>query len=82
MYVRKKKQVDLLTLIPPFHTDSIVRLYLFLTVVARQQIFYRCVCFLFITVAKEYICRQNKISGCAVGMFYIRYMRYSPTSIM
>jgi len=69
MCVRRKKQVDLLTLILPFHIDYILRLFLFLAVVTQQQIFYRCICFLLIIViAKEYLCRQNKISGCAVGM--------------
>jgi len=71
MYVRKKKQVDLLTLILPFHIDCILRLFLFLTMVAQQQIFYWCICFLFITLAKEYLCRQNKISGCAVGISFL-----------
>jgi len=68
MCVRKKKQVDLLTLILPFHIDYILRLSLFLTMVTQQQIFHRYICFFFITVAKEYLCRQNKISGSALGM--------------
>jgi hypothetical protein len=68
MCVRKKKQVDLLIPIPPFHIDYILRLFLFLTMAAQQQIFYRCIRPLFITIAKEYLCRQNKISGCAFGM--------------
>jgi len=68
MCVRRKKQVDLLTLILPFHIDYILRLFLFLAMFAQQQIFYRCICFLLIIIAKEYLCRQNKISGCAVGM--------------
>jgi hypothetical protein len=65
---KEKKQVDLLTLILPFHIDYILRLSLFLTMVTQQQIFHWYICFLFITVAKEYLCRQNKISGSAVGM--------------
>jgi hypothetical protein len=35
MCLRKKKQVDLLTLILPFHVDYILRLFLFLNMVAQ-----------------------------------------------
>jgi hypothetical protein len=68
MCVRKKKHVDLLALILPFHIDYILRLFLFLTMVSQQQIFYRCICFIFITIAKKYLCRQNKISDYAVAV--------------
>jgi len=57
MGVRKKKQVDLLTLILPFHIDYILRLSLFLSMLTQQQIFHRYICVLFLTVAKEYLCR-------------------------
>jgi hypothetical protein len=42
----RKKQVDLLTLILPFHIDYILRLSLFLTMVTQQQILHRYICFI------------------------------------
>ena len=70
MCVRKKKQVDLLTLILPFHIDYISRLFLSLTVVAQQQIFYRCIYFNVVLLLKnisvDRIKKTSSVYDCTV----------------